>query len=104
MASEKVLCEFFSPIQSISQSQMTTFSPFPFHISPVGQCNVADHQERAVGESGGIAPRASQNIPIIADPWVSDRARKTLDQVIHGCLFLSNMAIDPLADHFVTTD
>ena len=33
------------------------------------------------GESGGLALKASQNIPIIADPWVSDRARKTLDKV-----------------------
>jgi hypothetical protein len=38
------------------------------------------------GETGGMGARASQNIPIIADPWVSDRARKTLDEVFdHGC-------------------
>lgn len=33
------------------------------------------------GETGGIAKSSSRNIPIIADPWISDRARKTLDEV-----------------------
>lgn len=30
-------------------------------------------------------PRASQKIPIIARPFVSDRAKKTLDIVSHCC-------------------
>jgi hypothetical protein len=38
-------------------------------------------EQMLFGEAGGIATTASQNIPIIAEPWVSDRAKQTLDQV-----------------------
>jgi acyl-CoA dehydrogenase len=30
---------------------------------------------------GGRVPKASEKIPIIAQPWVSDRAKKVLDIV-----------------------
>jgi hypothetical protein len=33
------------------------------------------------GATGAKIPKASEKIPIIAQPWVSDRAKKVLDIV-----------------------
>jgi len=38
-------------------------------------------EELLLGSSSGEQPRASARIPIIARPFVSDRAKKTLDIV-----------------------
>ncbi len=40
---------------------------------------------------GGKVPKASEKIPIIAQPWVSDRAKKVLDIV---CITLKNSLAD----------
>jgi hypothetical protein len=88
MATEKMLCE--SPSGEVCSSNLdrpTLFwrgllSQLPSDPIALTWCNMTDYTGRAVGETGGIAARSSQNIPIIADPWVSDRARKTLDEVV----------------------
>ena len=38
-------------------------------------------KELDTGVGGKVPPKASEKIPIIAQPWVSDRAKKVLDIV-----------------------
>lgn len=52
-------------------------------------------QELLLGGNGNSQPRASDRIPIIARPFVSDRAKKTLDIVcLNHLIHTSNSSPD----------